>query len=44
MAIILLRMKNVSGKSCRENQNTHFIFPHPGNHSVYEIKWKTWYS
>ena len=22
----LLRMKNVSGKSCRENQNTHFLF------------------
>ena len=23
---ILLRMKNVSVKSCRENQNTHFVF------------------
>ena len=23
---IILRMKNVSNKSCRENQNTHFIF------------------
>jgi hypothetical protein len=23
---ILLRVKNVSDKSCRENQNTHFIF------------------
>ena len=23
---ILLRMRNVSDKSCRENQNTHFIF------------------
>jgi hypothetical protein len=23
---VLLRMRNVSGKSCRENQNTHFIF------------------
>jgi len=22
---VLLRMRNVSGKSCRENQNTHFI-------------------
>jgi hypothetical protein len=22
----LLRMRNVSGKSCRENQNTHFLF------------------
>jgi len=23
---VLLRMKNVSDKSCRENQNTHFVF------------------
>jgi hypothetical protein len=23
---ILLRMKNVSYKSCRENGNTHFVF------------------
>ena len=23
---ILLRLRNVSGKSCRENQNTHFVF------------------
>jgi len=22
----LLRMRNVSDKSCRENQNTHFVF------------------
>jgi hypothetical protein len=22
----LLRMKNFSGKSCRENHNTHFMF------------------
>ena len=22
---VLLRMRNVSGKSCRENQNTHFV-------------------
>jgi len=21
-----LRMRNVSGKHCRENQNTHFVF------------------
>jgi hypothetical protein len=26
LAGILLRMRNVSGKSCRENQNTHFMF------------------
>jgi hypothetical protein len=23
---VLLRMRNVSDKSCRENQNTHFLF------------------
>jgi hypothetical protein len=23
---LLLRLRNVLGKSCRENQNTHFIF------------------
>jgi hypothetical protein len=23
---ILLRLRNVSDKSCRENQNTHFVF------------------
>jgi hypothetical protein len=22
----LLRMRKISGKSCRENQNTHFVF------------------
>jgi hypothetical protein len=25
---ILLRIRNVSDKSCRENQNTHFMFSH----------------
>jgi len=40
---VLLRMKNVSDKSCRENQNTHFIFNNfffPENRVVYEIMWK----
>ena len=23
---VLLKMKNVADKSCRENQNTHFVF------------------
>jgi len=23
---VLLRMRNVSDKSCRDNQNTHFVF------------------
>ena len=39
---IILRMGNVSGKSCRENQNTHFIFNSIflENCAVYEIMWK----
>jgi hypothetical protein len=39
--LILLRMRNVSDKSCRENQNTfcvqYFFFE---NHVVYEIMWE----
>jgi len=40
---IPLRMRNVSDKSCRENQNTHFMFNNlffPENRAVYEIMWK----
>ena len=40
---VLLRMRNVSDKNCRENQNTHFTFSNfffPENHAVYEIMWK----
>ena len=36
-------MRNVSDKSCRENQNTHFVFSNFfsfENHAVYEIVWK----
>jgi hypothetical protein len=39
----LLRMRTVSDKSCRGNQNTYFMFeppPPPENHAVYEIMWK----
>ena len=39
----LLVMRNVSHKSCRENQNTHFVssnFFFPENCAVYEIMWK----
>jgi len=38
----LLRMRNVSDKSCRENQNTHFVFCNFffGNRAVYEKMWK----
>jgi hypothetical protein len=38
----VLRMKNFSGKICRENQNTHFMFStfFPENRAVYEIMWK----
>ena len=43
-----LRMRNFSEKSCRENQNTHFVFSNipspsplpPENHTVYEMMWK----
>ena len=35
---ILLRMRNVSDKTCRENQNTHFMFSE--NRAVYEITCK----
>ena len=36
---VLLRVRNVSDKSCRENQNTHFVFNNAwfGNRAVYEI-------
>jgi hypothetical protein len=41
---IILRMRNISDKSCRENQNTRFMYsispPPPENHAVYEIMWE----
>jgi len=38
----LLRMRNVSDKICRENQNTHFTLHKlfTENRTVYEIMWK----
>ena len=39
----LLRMRNVSDKSCRENQNTHFVFNNfflIQNRAVYNIMWR----
>jgi hypothetical protein len=38
-------MRNTSDKSCRENQNTHFVFSNLfffliENRAVYEIMWK----
>jgi len=38
----LITMRNVSDKSCTENQNTHFVFSNfpPENRAVYEIMWK----
>jgi hypothetical protein len=37
--LFLLRMRNISDKSCRENQNTHFVFSNffPKNRAIYEI-------
>jgi hypothetical protein len=40
---VLLRMRNVSNKLCRENQNTHFMFNNVclfENRAVYEIMWE----
>jgi hypothetical protein len=38
---VLLRMRTVLGKSCRENQNTYFIFNifFSENRAFYEIMW-----
>ena len=39
---IILRMRNVSDKGCRENQNKHFVFTNffSKNCVAYEIMWK----
>jgi len=37
---VLLIMRNISNKSYRENQNTHFMFNNFLNRAVYEITWK----
>jgi hypothetical protein len=41
---VLRRMRTVSDRSCRENQNTHFIFKNlvsfKKNRAVYELMWK----
>jgi len=39
---LLLRMRNVSDKICRENQNTHFVFSNyfQKNRAVYDIMWE----
>ena len=39
----LLRMRNVSDKSCRENQNTHFVFCKfffSENRALYDMTWR----
>jgi hypothetical protein len=40
---VLLRMRNVSDKSCRENQNTHCTLNNffLENRTLYEIMWKS---
>ena len=40
--LILLRIRNVSDKSCTENQNIHFVYSNffSENHAIYEIMWK----
>ena len=39
---IVLIIKNIPDKSCRENQNTHFMFNKlfSENHAVHEIMWE----
>jgi hypothetical protein len=37
---VILRTRNVSGKSCRENQNTHFVLSNFKNRDVYEVMLK----
>jgi hypothetical protein len=42
--LVLLGMRNISDKSCRENQNTLFMFSNlfsPENRTVYEVVWKS---
>jgi hypothetical protein len=44
---IVLRMRNVPDKSCRENQNTHFMYSKFfffENRAVYRIMWQNTYS
>jgi len=38
---IILRVRNVSGKNCRENQNTHFMYNNFffEHRAVYDIMW-----
>ena len=39
--LFIPRMRNVSHKSCTENQNTHFVFSNVlENRVVYEKMWK----
>jgi len=41
--LVLLRVRSVLDKSCRENKNTHFVFSKfffPENRAVYETTWK----
>jgi len=43
---IPLRMRNVSEESCREDQDTHFMFNNlflPENRAVYAIPGKMWH-
>jgi len=39
---VLLRLRNVSDKICKQNHNTHFVFSNIFRYcTVYEIMWKT---
>jgi hypothetical protein len=40
----VLGIGNVSDKSFKENQNTHFMFSNFSSeyHAIYEVMWKIW--
>ena len=44
ISLSFFRVRNIPGKSCRENQNTYFMFNAfffpPENRSVYGVMWK----
>jgi hypothetical protein len=42
MSLNYFRMRNVSDKRCRENQNTHFYVQYifSENRALYEMMWK----
>jgi hypothetical protein len=40
LAQLFLKQEMFQDKSCKENQNTYFMFSISENRAVYELKWK----